>query len=67
MGPIALFDKSFLQSLSTDEALWFDHFFMPIVCPVFIWRRSATLQKRQVTGGRQMLEADRATLGPWVG
>lgn len=35
MGPITLFDKSFLQSLSTDEAVWFDHFFMPIVCPVF--------------------------------
>jgi hypothetical protein len=35
MGPIALFDKSFLQSISTDEAVWFDHFFMPIVCPVF--------------------------------
>jgi hypothetical protein len=35
MGPITLFDKSFLQSISTDEAVWFDHFFMPVVCPVF--------------------------------
>jgi hypothetical protein len=35
MGPIALFDKSFLQSLSIDEAVWFDKFFMPVVCPVF--------------------------------
>ncbi len=24
MGPIALFDKSFLQSISVDEAVWFD-------------------------------------------
>jgi hypothetical protein len=35
LGPIALFDKSFLQSISADESVWFDHFFMPIVCPVF--------------------------------
>ena len=24
MGPIALFDKSFLQSIGVDESLWFD-------------------------------------------
>jgi hypothetical protein len=35
MGPIALFDKSFIQSLSVDESVWFDHFFMPVVCPIF--------------------------------
>lgn len=28
MGPIVLFDKSFLQALSVDEAVWFDHFFL---------------------------------------
>lgn len=28
MGPIALFDESFLQKLTVDEAVWFDHFFM---------------------------------------
>ena len=31
MGPITLFDKSFLQAISLDEAVWFDRF----VCPVF--------------------------------
>lgn len=31
MGPIALFDKSFLQSLTVDESVWFDHFFLPVV------------------------------------
>ena len=30
-----LFDKSFLQSLSVDESVWFDQHFTPIVCPVF--------------------------------
>lgn len=36
MGPTTLFDKSFLQALSVDEAVWFDHFMIPVVCPVFI-------------------------------
>ena len=30
-----LFDKSFLQSLSVDESVWFDRHFTPVVCPVF--------------------------------
>lgn len=29
MGPIALFDKSFLESLNVDEAVFFDYFFYP--------------------------------------
>ncbi len=45
MGPIALFDKSFLQSLSTDEAVWFDHFFLAIVCPIFYVETLADLAK----------------------
>ena len=28
MGPIALFDKSFLQALNIDESVWLDHYFM---------------------------------------
>ena len=35
MGPIALFDKSFLQSLSVDKSVWFDHFSFPVVRPLF--------------------------------
>lgn len=50
MGPIALFDKSFLQSLSTDEAVWFDHFFMPIVCPVFYVETLGDLAKAPSDG-----------------
>jgi hypothetical protein len=30
-----LFDKSFLQSISVDESVWFDQHFTPVVCPVF--------------------------------
>lgn len=45
MGPIALFDKSFLQSLSVDESVWFDHFFYPVVCPLFYVETLADLEK----------------------
>ena len=50
MGPITLFDKSFLQSLSTDEAVWFDHFFMPIVSPVFYVETLGDLAKAPSDG-----------------
>ena len=45
MGPIALFDKSFFQSLSEDESVWFDHFFMANVCPLFHVETLADLAK----------------------
>ena len=45
MGPITLFDKSFLQSLSADEAVWFDHFFTAVVCPIFYVETLADLAK----------------------
>jgi len=45
MGPIALFDKSFLQSLGLDEAVWFDHFFIPNICPLFYVETLADLEK----------------------
>ena len=47
MGPIALFDKSFLQSLSLDEAVWFDAFYMPVICPIFFVESLADLAKAQ--------------------
>jgi len=31
MGPIALFDKSFLQALNIDESVWLNHYFMCII------------------------------------
>lgn len=45
MGPVALFDKSFLQSLSVDESVWFDHFFYPNICPFFYVETLADLTK----------------------
>ena len=45
MGPITLFDKSFLQSLSVDESVWFDHFFLANVCPLFYVETLGDLQK----------------------
>ena len=45
MGPTALFDKSFLQSLSVDEAVVFDHFFIAVICPTFYVETLADLEK----------------------
>ncbi len=52
MGPIALFDKSFLQSLSVDESVWFDHFFLPVVSPLFFIETLADLAKQRKDGAR---------------
>lgn len=45
MGPISLFDKSFLQAISLHEVVWFDRFFMPVVCPIFFVQTLADLGK----------------------
>lgn len=50
MGPIALFDKSFLQSLSVDESVWFDHFFLPNISPLFYIETLADLDKEMSRG-----------------
>ena len=50
MGPIALFDKSFLQSLSLDEAVWFDQFFISNISPLFYVETLADLDKEMRRG-----------------
>jgi hypothetical protein len=45
MGPVALFDKSFLQALSLDEAVWFDRFLSGVICPIFFVETLADLAK----------------------
>lgn len=50
MGPIALFDKSFLESLNPDEAVLFDMLFMPVISPLFLVETLADLSK--VRAGR---------------
>lgn len=44
-GPNILFDKSFLQSLSLDESVLFDHFFHALICPMFFVETLADLEK----------------------
>jgi hypothetical protein len=51
MGPIVLFDKSFLQSLSLNEAVLFDQFFLSNICPMFFVETLADLNKA-VRAGR---------------
>jgi len=45
MGPITLFDKSFLQSLSLDESVWFDNFYSANIVPLFYVETLADLEK----------------------
>src|SRR2546425_9058373 len=45
MRPTALFDKSFLQALTVDESVFFDHFFHTIICPLFHVETLADLDK----------------------
>lgn len=51
MGPAIVFDKSFLQSLSVDESVWFDHYFTTVITPLFFIETLADLEK-QVKEGR---------------
>jgi hypothetical protein len=45
MGPVAIFDKSALQALGLDEAVWFDAFFLANLVPVFYVETLADLEK----------------------
>lgn len=44
----SLFDKSFLQSININESVWFDHYFMPVVCPLFYVETLADLKKEKL-------------------
>jgi len=50
MGPTALFDKSFIQSLSIDESVWFNHFYVNNICPLFYIETMADLSKKMRNG-----------------
>ena len=43
-----LFDKSFFQALSLDESVWFDHFYKPVVCPIFYVETLADLALKEL-------------------
>ena len=49
-GPITLFDKSTLQSLTIDEAVWFDTFYFPSMTPLFFVETLADLEKEMRNG-----------------
>jgi len=51
MGPIIIFDKSTLQSLSVDEAVWLDVHYSANITPLFFVETLADLEK-EVQGGR---------------
>ena len=46
VGPIIIFDKSTLQSLSVDESCWLDNFFLSNITPLFFVETLADLEKK---------------------
>jgi hypothetical protein len=50
MGPITIFDKSALQALNIDEAVWFEAFFFANVVPMFYVETLADLEKEVAEG-----------------
>ena len=51
MGPTLIFDKSTLESLNPNEAVWLDQFFIANITPLFYIETLADLEK-QVKSGR---------------
>jgi hypothetical protein len=45
MGPVTLFDKSFLEMLNVDEASVFDALYSTVICPIFYTEVLADLSK----------------------
>lgn len=50
MGPVTLFDKSTLQSLSVDESVWFNNFYRGSITPLFFIETLADLEKGVAAG-----------------
>lgn len=50
MGPVTIFDKSALQALSMDEAVWIHAFFLANVVPLFYVETLADLEKEVAEG-----------------
>jgi hypothetical protein len=66
LGPILIFDKSMLQSLNPNEAVWLDNFFLTNITPLFYVETLADLEKdvakgrtpEQVVGGLALKTPD---------
>jgi hypothetical protein len=50
VGPTTIFDKSALEALSLDEAVWFDAFFYANIVPIFYVETLADLEKQMADG-----------------
>ncbi|MBU0572183.1 hypothetical protein KKH23_07575 [Patescibacteria group bacterium] len=50
MGPVLIFDKSFLESLTVNESVWLDHFFLCNITPLFYVETLADLEKDYKSG-----------------
>lgn len=50
MGPTLIFDKSFLESLTLDESVWLDNFFITNITPLFYVETLADLEKEGKKG-----------------
>ena len=53
MGPITIFDKSFLEALNIDEAVWFDNFYRTNIKSLFFAETLADLEKKMAAGRTQ--------------
>ena len=51
LGPVLIFDKSALQSLNPDEALWLDNFYLVNITPLFFVETLGDLEK-EIQSGR---------------
>jgi hypothetical protein len=50
MGPILIFDKSAIEALNPDQAVWLEHFFITNIIPIFYIETLADLEKEVSTG-----------------
>jgi len=50
LGPITIYDKSTLESLSVDEAVWFSNFYRANITPLFFVETLADLEKEVAKG-----------------
>ena len=51
-GPHIIFDKSALEALAPDEAVWLDQFFLSNITPLFFMETLADLEKEMRKGRR---------------
>lgn len=54
MGPIIIFDKSTLQSLSLDESVWLENYYLNVIVPLFYVETLADLSRGTGNDGRQI-------------